>query len=572
MQGRGGDEQEEEEEGDEKEEHEESKQEGEQKGGIRGSRASKVPNSREHWEQVRRFHIRHILIQHRFWFRSDSHKKLQKDVTRINNDSRKALLMSRPLPCERTRRFYLPGFDCNAGTVNGVISFLDQLKQHFVDPWMRSKFILSVNGDLGVCRLIKRASQERGGDQPEMTLDDIHWNPGSFHFSLNANLSGVRHYAGPEDFNNPTCLRRAASVVNGRTWNVTHSVYNTSRELREIKLVAHVLDYFRSFQELCELAELTDERFEGFRRKGAAELSKGNAGDEVLAMDLFFADGMLVERKSDRAVRDGDPGCMWEVYRRWLLIFRGMGMASYANLVMEMFVKFETMPQKLRDFYEATWLINSTGMEGKWEAADIALEHDIGAIKKAMNNSKGNWDTNYSSTSVLSGTADVRRSLLHSVPRALGGIDRSRPHQALSIHNEVISVLQDLITEKVLPGTPGRRVDPVSSCAPYSSSNAMPDDAEGEHEDVDIFIDEPCAGAGSGRDGRKTSFHVVDFEEEGMRKDLDRVRVATNLAEGVSGTGPATHVGETIPGMAESETQVPTAEELDLQIEEGSSE
>lgn len=75
-----------------------------------------------------------------------------------------------------------------------------------------------------------------------------------------------------------------------------------------------------------------------------------------------------------------------------------------------------------------------------------------------------------------------------------------------------------------------------------------------------------------GRDGRKTSFHVVDFEEEGMRKDLDRVRVATNLAEGVSGTGPATHVGETIPGMAESETQVPTAEELDLQIEEGSSE
>lgn len=39
-----GDEQEEEEEGDEEEEHEESKQEGEQKGGIRESRASKVPN------------------------------------------------------------------------------------------------------------------------------------------------------------------------------------------------------------------------------------------------------------------------------------------------------------------------------------------------------------------------------------------------------------------------------------------------------------------------------------------------------------------------------------------------
>ncbi|OXM77694.1 hypothetical protein C364_04634 [Cryptococcus neoformans Bt63] len=69
----------------------------------------------------------------------------------------------------------------------------------------------------------------------------------------------------------------------------------------KIKLVAHVLDYLRlvcnlpdvqslsrypitSFQEPCELAELIDERFEGFRREDAAEFSKGNTGDEVLAM------------------------------------------------------------------------------------------------------------------------------------------------------------------------------------------------------------------------------------------------------------------------------------------------
>ncbi|OWZ62419.1 hypothetical protein AYX15_05459 [Cryptococcus neoformans] len=85
----------------------------------------------------------------------------------------------------------------------------------------------------------------------------------------------------------------------------------------KIKLVAHVLDYLRlvcnlpdvlvcnlpdvlvcnlpdvqslswypitSFQEPCELAELIDERFEGFRREDAAEFSKGNTGNEVLAM------------------------------------------------------------------------------------------------------------------------------------------------------------------------------------------------------------------------------------------------------------------------------------------------
>ncbi|OWZ52601.1 hypothetical protein C368_04831 [Cryptococcus neoformans 125.91] len=60
----------------------------------------------------------------------------------------------------------------------------------------------------------------------------------------------------------------------------------------------------------------------------------------------------------------------------------GMGMASYANLAMEMFVKFETMPQKMRDFYEATWFIRK---EGKWGTVDIALKHDIGAIKIRLN-------------------------------------------------------------------------------------------------------------------------------------------------------------------------------------------
>lgn len=54
----------------------------------------------------------------------------------------------------------------------------------------------------------------------------------SFHISLHANLSGVRHYAGREDFNNPICLRRAASIVNGCTLNATHPVYTTLDEDR----------------------------------------------------------------------------------------------------------------------------------------------------------------------------------------------------------------------------------------------------------------------------------------------------------------------------------------------------
>lgn len=55
---------------------------------------------------------------------------------------------------------------------------------------------------------------------------------------------------------------------------------------------------------------------------------------------------------------------------------------------------------------------------------------------------------------------------------------------------------------------------------------------------------------------------------EAYRADLGRVTVAMNLTKGVRRIGSAIHIGETISGVAESETQIRTAEELGLQTEE----
>lgn len=119
-----------------------------------------------------------------------------------------------------------------------------------------------------------------------------------------------------------------------------------------------------SFQELGEAAKLIEKYLKDFTVIRCCRAFQRKRRQQT--MDLFLADEMLMEREYDRSVKYGDPGCMWEDCWRWLLILGGlMRMTRYTNFVLEMFVKFKTMLQKMLDFYEATWLVNLTGKEGK---------------------------------------------------------------------------------------------------------------------------------------------------------------------------------------------------------------
>ena len=139
---------------------------------------------------------------------------------------------------------------------------------------------------------------------------------------------------------------------------------------------AEVLD---TFEQHLELATATLRHYEGL--VGAAHTVLQNR-DEVEAFDLLFIDDLIRHFEYHRAVRNGEIGSMWVVYKFWLHTFKGAGMSIYANLLAGMFVQFEyELHDDLKTAYEATWLYNRSGKKGKWHGTDEFLEEDVGVVK-----------------------------------------------------------------------------------------------------------------------------------------------------------------------------------------------
>jgi hypothetical protein len=136
---------------------------------------------------------------------------------------------------------------------------------------------------------------------------------------------------------------------------------------------------FTSFQDVVRLAAAVAREYRGFSAGGDTALEMG---DEVLAWNLFFVDDMMRQMEYRRAVREGDTGSMWVVYRRWLYAFRACGMKNYAGLVLDMFVQFrKELTPDMRKMHEATWLVNLSGRADGFIGSDLALECDIGQGK-----------------------------------------------------------------------------------------------------------------------------------------------------------------------------------------------
>lgn len=105
-------------------------------------------------------------------------------------------------------------------------------------------------------------------------------------------------------------------------------------------------------------------------------------GDETSALNNFFIDSTLRFEAYQLALRNGEIGSMWEIYREMVFEFKGAGNHNYSGMLMEMFVKYEEeLTPDMRAYYESTWVVNESGKAGCWIGADLAQEHDIGQGK-----------------------------------------------------------------------------------------------------------------------------------------------------------------------------------------------
>ncbi|KAI0079910.1 hypothetical protein K474DRAFT_1574792, partial [Panus rudis PR-1116 ss-1] len=77
-----------------------------------------------------------------------------------------------------------------------------------------------------------------------------------------------------------------------------------------------------------------------------------------------------------RAVQKGAIGCVWEVFKVWIITFAGSGHPHYTSYLLDMYCKIKyELPEATRDALFNNWLVNLQGKPGHFLELDLMQEH-----------------------------------------------------------------------------------------------------------------------------------------------------------------------------------------------------
>ncbi|RDB30543.1 hypothetical protein Hypma_007322 [Hypsizygus marmoreus] len=98
-------------------------------------------------------------------------------------------------------------------------------------------------------------------------------------------------------------------------------------------------------------------------------------GDRVLANSIAFMRDAIISREMSYAIAEGDVGRVYEVMKVMLFTFAGSSHSKYTNYLLETIcnLEYESGPA-LRDAILKSMLVNLTGREGSFSAADFIQE------------------------------------------------------------------------------------------------------------------------------------------------------------------------------------------------------
>jgi hypothetical protein len=355
---------------------------------------------RQHWQQVVRLHLKSVLVDFHpaLSGKIDLQGKLRKSIHKGFEN----IPCSRRVPLQKTKRHPFPLLDINVGSPVGVGEMIEEIQKRmgqaegdqgpFVPlvlggDWLSAVGVDSVKGD--------RGSEAEARDR----LEHVHSTAYPFHFGLNAMAALIKiYYGSPPYSNNSAALHHTWMQLANRTMNKDKPDYYDALALMDTHFVSAVLEMVRYSHGIKTVAGLAgqkidseealeavtskmldDQRFDTFINGAAKALGER---DEVLASLLFFCRDYLFLKEYLAAVRCGDVGRMWEVYRHWVDWFKGVGLSNYANYTMELFVRFHCeYPPELAAAIEASWMTNHSGKVNGFVGTDYSIEHDVRTVK-----------------------------------------------------------------------------------------------------------------------------------------------------------------------------------------------
>ncbi|KAG9086684.1 hypothetical protein FS749_003452 [Ceratobasidium sp. UAMH 11750] len=157
------------------------------------------------------------------------------------------------------------------------------------------------------------------------------------------------------------------------------------------------------------------------------------------------------------AVPEGDMGRVFEVIKLLRFSFWGSGASNYGNELLELAASFLCeYPDPLQRAILNNYLVNPSGLPGRWQECDFFQEHSNNAIKNVFNSKNSEWDSRFLRDAVsvnIGGLARLHDTMLEFLGLGKAGRGRARPDLTADINVLASCYLR----EQVFRLSPGRQ-------------------------------------------------------------------------------------------------------------------
>ncbi|THG93874.1 hypothetical protein EW026_g7477 [Hermanssonia centrifuga] len=116
-------------------------------------------------------------------------------------------------------------------------------------------------------------------------------------------------------------------------------------------------------------------------------------GDMSLANSIMFIHDTMLSREFSQAVADGDPGRVYEAFKRMMFCFAGSSHTKYTAYTLETIcnLELESSPE-LKDAILRNMLINPSGEPGRYVEGDLHIEHLNLELEEMIAHKDSAWD------------------------------------------------------------------------------------------------------------------------------------------------------------------------------------
>ncbi|KAK7695975.1 hypothetical protein QCA50_000615 [Cerrena zonata] len=230
-------------------------------------------------------------------------------------------------------------------------------------------------------------------------------------------------------------------------------------------------------------------------------------GDQQMMNLVNFMRMTFWYREFCASIAEGDPGRTHEIIKVLRFSFWGAGATNYGNELLELACNFlKEYSSDLKTAHLNNWLVNPSGLPGKWHELDLLQEHFNFWLKRLFQKKTMDFDSNFLKECIglnLSGFGQLRGTFtqIFELTKISG------KHTPANTQNDINRLGRHYREADILSFCPGRK-------QPYEVPNEFGEGIAKLHDgQLQVFLDRTLHGLGEGIETNNSPNSKAEFDE-----------------------------------------------------------